>query len=236
MARAIFRSEIPVISAVGHEIDFTISDFTADLRVPTPSAAAELVVREKAAISDEIQSLKGRLTEAMERLTYNLRHQIMLRRKSFAFAEPKRIAEQKKFRLDDMSVRMHSTITSTTSVLRANLQRAGDAILHLSPKDKLSHGLKSIYNNAKLLKKSLETLIISSKERFTTLTSKLDVLSPLSVLSRGYSLTRKLPERTIVSSFQQVVSGDNVEIMLKIGEITAKVTKIQENRSGKDCK
>jgi len=170
VARAIYRSAIPVISAVGHEIDFTISDFVADLRAPTPSAAAEMVTISKAEIFTELNGLAQRLEMAMNRLINE--HQRELNALVRGFKDPSMLLGHLAQRLDDLEARSRRSMVSV-------LVRAG----------------QSLALNA----------------------GKLQALSPLATMARGYSITRKIPEGTVVVDSDQVTSGNSVEIILKKG-------------------
>lgn len=172
VARSIFRSEIPVISAVGHETDFSIADFVADLRAPTPSAAAELVVPEKEALVKNIMDLRLRLKKAMANRIQCERLKLEQLMKSPPMRHPLDRINQRKMDLE---------------VLRKNMAVA--------------------------MKRRLE------KERGTlsVLCGKLDALSPLTVLSRGYSITMK--DGSIIKSVKQVHSGDKLDIILSDGRI-----------------
>ena len=182
VARAIFASKIPIISAVGHEIDWTISDFVADLRVPTPSAAAELVVKQKSEFLDKItlfqERLKGVLTTQLERLTHRVRHAV----ESYVFREP--------------------------------LNRVTQLIQHV---DELEHRLK------KDLKHSVEI----QKSSLLGIISKLEVLNPLSILKRGYSITTSLTSKGILNRATDVREGDLLKTQLLYGTILSKVEKIE---------
>ena len=176
VARAIYESELPVISAVGHETDFSISDFVADLRAPTPSAAAELAVPN---ISDVIIKLDS----------YNLRFKNALKKK-----------------IEVMRLRYEKCMMNR--VFRNPLQRINDQYLKL---DVLS---KSMHN-------SIDKKIQVSKSKFVELVTKLDSLSPLKTLSRGYSLVQK--DGKFVRSVKDVSTNDEVNIRFADGITKAKI-------------
>ena len=180
VARAIYNSKIPVISAVGHEIDFVISDFVADLRAPTPSAAAELVVGEMEQITQKIRDFQTRITVA---LTNNLslkKEKFSNLLSSYALRHPEERFIQYKQEIDDFSEKMERTCS------------------HI-----------------------LELLI----ERLANLSGKLNMLSPLATLSRGYSYTLKLPQRTLLTNARKVRPHDKVEVKLAKGTMICEVEK-----------
>jgi len=185
VARAIYDSEIPIISAVGHEPDVTIADLVADLRAPTPSAAAELVVNKKKELQDNIKNLLLKL------------HRIVT------------------FQLDVFDKRLKK-MTDTYffkkhvyNLLLQYQQKVDDTVKNIDIK--VMHELK------------LE------QERFRTLVAKLNSLSPLSILSRGYSITMKIPDEEIIKNSKLVKKGDRIKTNLNKGKIISRVEKILED-------
>jgi exodeoxyribonuclease VII large subunit len=180
VARAIYDSKIPVISAVGHEVDFTISDFVADLRASTPSEAAKLVIPEKEKLIGEIGTFYMRLTNSFLRKINNLKDRLSRLKESYVLKQPVNLVLQMGQRLDD-----------------------------------LTHGLAL----------GLDHLIKLSREEFNAVCGKLEALSPLAVLSRGYSITFKLPEGKVVKDVKMLRSGDEVETRLHNGKFISIVEK-----------
>lgn len=174
VARAIFESSIPIISAVGHETDYTIADFVADLRAPTPSAAAELVMPEKLSLIQKIKGLNIRLLNAASRnITLKRRHLLELSNAS-VFRHPYDRIYQERMRLD---------------ILNKNLKKA-----------------VMIKNERELSK-------------FKFLVGKLDVLSPLTILSRGYGIVKSIENDDLIKSVDDVKVGDDIEVRLKDGSL-----------------
>ena len=189
VARAIYNSKIPVISAVGHEIDFVISDFVADLRAPTPSVAAELVVGEMEQITQKIRDFQTRIVTA---LTNNLslkKEKFLSLLSSYALTHPEERLVQYKQEIDDFSERMDRTCSH---------------ILELAT------------------------------QRMTNLLGKLNMLSPLATLSRGYSYTLKLPQRTLITDTRKVKPHDKVEVKLAKGAMICEVETLHCNVSTRD--
>ena len=176
VARAIYNSELPVISAVGHETDFSISDFVADLRAPTPSAAAELAV-------PDIDELKIKLN------SYNNRYKVALKKQ----LEYKRLKYEK---------------CMTRRVFKEPLQRINESYLHVDTQT------KNIENKFKLK-------IMQKRSEFQNVVEKIDALSPLKTLSRGYSIMEK--NGKIVKSKKELNIGDEVNIKLYEGTTKAKI-------------
>ena len=204
VARAIAGSKVPVVSAIGHEVDFTIADFVADLRAPTPSAAAELVVREKQAVVDSLGQLRARLER-------------------FA-ARPLRDLER---RVDELTARLRREI-------RSELGRANHRVVLVTRALRASDPVARVANDRHRLENLQSRLITSLTRRcdharygLRTAVGRLDSLSPLAVLGRGYSLTRT-PTGEVVHSPAQVQVGDGIRVLLHRGSLDARVTDTRE--------
>jgi exodeoxyribonuclease VII large subunit len=180
VARAIYHSEIPVISAVGHEVDFTIADFVASLRAPTPSAAAELVVRNK---GDLIRNLDTTYV----RLKNSIRKVYEFNQSRFAFLQ-KRMPDPRKM----------------IPGLRLTIDEYGERIaFHVS-------------NAVKIKKEKIEGMM-----------GRLDALSPLNVLKRGYSITRTVPDLKVVRDSKQLAHGNKINVRLFKGELMCRVEEVK---------
>jgi exodeoxyribonuclease VII large subunit len=221
VAKAIFSSVIPVISAVGHETDVTIADFVADVRAPTPSAAAELVVPEKDALlrhkSNLDQALQRSFTKQVERLILNFK-QLNLRLKN-----PRKRIQEKWLRIDDLGGRL---VRSLAVQIQHTSDRLGWLVHRLdtgSPVaqiQKHKSKLELISDNIfKILLKTISTNMFVIREN----TMKLNALNPLSILDRGYSITRTLIEKRIVRHPDQVSLKDNLEVLLAGGTLLCNV-------------
>ncbi len=162
VARAIADSRIPVVSAVGHEVDFTIADFVADLRAPTPSAAAELVVPDRAELVRQLEGYRGRMNHALRMRGRSLTQEV-----------------------DDLVGRLYRAIDQRLEACRST---------------------------------------------FAGVVGKLETLSPLAILSRGYSVTRTIPDHHIVKDAGQCRSGDDVEVLLHKGRLVCRVHETEANR------
>jgi len=178
VARAIYNSKAPVVSAVGHEIDYTIADMVADLRAPTPSAAAEMVIRSKEEFKERLSAINFQLISAIKNMTSDKR--IILHRLERGLIDPSRRLKEIRLRLGDITDRLGIAMTHFTEIIKKD------------------------YNN---------------------LVDRLNILSPLNILGRGYSITRKLPSMAILHDSKDVEAGDDVNVILGKGEIFCKVTK-----------
>jgi len=225
VARAIYCSKIPIISAVGHETDYTISDFVADLRAPTPSAAAELVVRDKRELKNVLRYLWGRLENQTLQMLEEYRTRLSHLKK--AFREPGKRVEEYFLRLDDFVNRLR-LLTSWT------IGRKGGKCLHLSesllarnPVQRAKTLRSSILEARRRLEQNIKYSIEIQRQKVGGTLGKLDSLSPLSILKRGYSITRKLPSLQILRDASHARKGDKVEVRLDKGVLLCGVEKTE---------
>ena len=217
VARAIYRSRVPVISAVGHETDYTISDFVADLRAPTPSAAAELVVREKRETKNTIHSLTIRLENQMLQTVQEVRtHLSHLRR---IMGDPKRRIEEHLLRVDERVNRMVLVTSWTLKRDREQYLRHRSNLFLRNPRQRIQNVRLLLSQKQKDLAQNVKHGIEIQKKRLEGMLGKLDSLSPLAILKRGYSITRKTPSLQIVRSASQVREGERVEVKLHEGTL-----------------
>jgi exodeoxyribonuclease VII large subunit len=204
VARAIAGSKVPVISAVGHEVDFTIADFVADLRAPTPSAAAELVVREKQAVVDTLAQLRARLARSA--------------------ARPLRDLER---RVDELTARLRREMRGEVSRASHRLALATRALRAADPVARLRSDRHRLEGLESRLIVSFTRRCDRARSGLRAAVARLDSLSPLAVLGRGYSLTRARTGE-FVRSASQVKAGDDVQVLLQQGSLDARVTATRE--------
>lgn len=222
VADAIFKSKIPVISAVGHEIDFTIADFVADLRASTPSAAAELAVQNRADILKSVESLKGRLTTTMLALTRELRGVLLGLMQRPIFTDPTRFLENDRRRVDECLSRMTNGVRRNRSEIQSRLSSISRELRALKPSLLIKRNIDAVKNLEKDLLKNLRAIIGDKRRLLATAGGKLDALSPMKVLERGYSITRTEAGKVLKDESQAKV-GDLLQILLRKGELSARV-------------
>lgn len=226
VARAIYHSRIPVISAVGHETDYTISDFVADLRAPTPSAAAELVVKDKKDLERHLQYLRNRLGNQISALLGEIRADLSYLNKS--------LPDLKK-RVEDYLLRLDDLLNRSRKSLFWDLKRKGEKGIYLvqrlelrSPLHTIRNLESSILEIRNRLNRSIRHSIEIRKETLRGMFGKLESLSPLAILERGYSITRKYPLLQILRDVSEVKSGDRVEVKLYRGTLLCGIEKTDE--------
>ena len=207
VARAIARSRIPVISAVGHEIDFTISDFVADLRAPTPSAAAELMVGRKAAFEEQLQQVGARLVRCLRERALELRNRVTAAGRSYVFREPRNLVRQFVQHIDALRASLLTGLEGAARERRVRLDSLGL---------RLAHGVE------------LKTGALRQDVR--RIASQLRALSPLAVLDRGFSITR-LKGGAIIRDAADVGAGAVLQTQVARGVLESKV--ISKESGGK---
>jgi len=200
VARAIAASELPTISAVGHETDFTIADFVADLRAPTPSAAAELVSREWQEWRDAVAALHQRMDRAVQGMLRDRRSQWERLRQSYVFREPRRVIEQMQQRVDDLTELLRSNLRRNVEDRRHQLDKVLLRWSAVDPRQTIAH----------------------RKEQLTQWEARLRALGPTATLQRGYALVLDENGKIIREANAKLV-GKNAVVRLAKGELNVKV-------------
>jgi exodeoxyribonuclease VII large subunit len=226
LARTVANSEIPVISAVGHESDFTILDFVADLRAPTPSAAAELVIRSRQEIENQTASLEQRLARAM-------RYRLLMGRQALAelaqhgaFARMMEVIHQREQRLDDLTHRMETAGRQRLESLRRRFEALSAAVRHYDLRLVLAGNRKELESSTAALAAVMRNVLLRHRVRSERLHTALESLSPLAILDRGYALVFD-SQGKLLKDASRVQVGDTVSARLARGQIEASVTKQQ---------
>jgi exodeoxyribonuclease VII large subunit len=229
VARAVYASELPLISAVGHEVDFTIADFVADLRAPTPSAAAEMVSGAREDLRLSVNSLKGRLSQAIRRRLD--RHRLLLERlannKAFTVA-PNKIRDLEQ-RFDENTLRMTQAMHRFMYEFRHREQMLSARLNALDLHRFIAHKRDVLARDFQGLTATVRVLMNRERARFELAVGKIDALSPLAILKRGFALCRD-SNGAIVKNSADVSVGDRVRVTLGTGELDCSV----ENRITND--
>ncbi|HZR31036.1 MAG TPA: exodeoxyribonuclease VII large subunit [Terriglobales bacterium] len=226
LARAVATSEIPVISAIGHETDFTIIDFVADLRAPTPSAAAELVIRSQQEIEEHEENLRRRLARA-------LRYQLLMRRQALtelaqhgAFARITDVISRRQQKVDDLSYRLLTAQRELLGKDRRRLELATAAVRHHDLRRLLLGIRRELHAGTAALAAAVRNRLLHNRSRLESSEGRLQSLSPLNILERGYALVFD-PQGKLVKDSSQVKPGEEISARLARGELSATVKKIQ---------
>ena len=228
VARAIAGCRVPVISGVGHETDFTIADFVADLRAPTPSAAAEVVVQEKLQVARALVSLYEALKQAMASRLERDRERVEVLGKRRVLTDAARALRDLYRRVDELTSRLTRAVRGSERQATHRLSLARNALRSLNPVARIANGTVLLAQLRGRLASAAVHSVKVSQHRFDAAVGRLDSLSPLAVLGRGYSLTRLLPSGVIVRDAAQTRPGDAVEILLHQGAVEARVERLKE--------
>jgi len=227
LARTVVASEIPVISAVGHETDFTILDFVADLRAPTPSAAAELVIRSRQEVEDHASALHERLTRAM-------RYRLLMGRQALtelaqhgAFARMMEVIHQRQQKLDDLTHRLELAQRQLLEQMHRRWEMISAAVRHYDFRLVLSGIGKQLDSGTAALVAVMRNVLLQHRVRSEHLQTALGSLSPLAILERGYALVFDSQGR-LLKDVSGLKLGDEISARLAHGEFQAAVTKKQE--------
>jgi exodeoxyribonuclease VII large subunit len=233
LARAVAASEIPVISAVGHETDFTIVDFVADLRAPTPSAAAELVIRSRWEVENQADAARERLVRAMERQLLEARHALMERAQDGAFARMMDLIRQRQQKLDDLTYRLERGERQILERLRRRWETVASAVRHYDARRVLAGIRGELEAVSAAMAAAMRNHLLQNKVRLERMGRALEMLSPLAILERGYALVFDGTGR-LVKDAAQVQAGQEISARLARGEIRATVKKTTEDVSGQE--
>jgi len=221
VTRAIFETETPIISAVGHETDYSIADFVADLRAPTPSAAAELAVPPKKDLEYTVQSLFERLNNAIQRHIQQQR--TLLKEKNKHLIDPRRKIQNLRLRLDEADMRLNRMLKRHFEVRKEHLSWWTSRLWANSPATlagKARQKLDQVQDN---LLKTLNINLTLKRSSVQSATARLNGLNPTAVLARGYSITRDMENDEIIRDSQRVNVGQRLNVMLHKGNITVDV-------------
>jgi exodeoxyribonuclease VII large subunit len=229
LARAVAESEIPVISAVGHETDFTIVDFVADLRAPTPSAAAELVIRSRQEVETQAEAVRERLVRAMERRLLEARHALTERAQDGAFARMMDLIRQRQQKVDDLTYRLERSERQTLEQMRRRWEMVAAAVRHYDVRRVMAAMRGELEAGTAALAAGMRNLLLQHKVRVERMGRALEMLSPLAILERGYALVFD-SEGKLVKDAAQVKVGAEISARLARGEIRATVKKKSANK------
>lgn len=226
VVRAIAEANTPIISAVGHEIDFTLSDFAADVRAPTPSAAAEIVVKERQALVDRVEAQRNRMARSVALQAERLRSRMNRATTSVVFRRPEDLLREPRQRLDEARFAIEERTRSQVTDAQRRLERATRSLALLSPSRQLEQAHERLRARRRQLAALGPVLLGRHRVKLSRLSAQLDALSPLAILSRGYSLTRKLPKGALVRKASQLKPNDRIHVRLGEGAVRAVVEEL----------
>ena len=223
VARAIFRSRIPVVSCVGHELDYTIADFVADVRAGTPSMAAELVVPKKKELLDEIDALRQALRGALREKWTLYAEKLKQCLESHVFRRPARLFELQEQHLDQLTLSLKESLARRSEIFAKRLDVLKAKLFLLRPTQQLLRLRTALQNSYALLGHRIAQRLQGAEGRFALQVGKLESLSPLKILERGYSVTFTDSDGKVLRSGEGVKRGDRIRTRLLRGSLVSRV-------------
>jgi exodeoxyribonuclease VII large subunit len=220
LARTVAASNIPIISAVGHEIDFTICDFAADLRVPTPSAAAELVIGRREELEQQLKRAEKDMRSAITMLLQELRSRVKTASSSYVFREPLHLLRQKQQYLDEMSRNLNLFLVQSMRNKQSQQQALGSRLKSLAPLPLLRQNIMRLDSLTRTMTREADNFKDRLSASIASLTDRMNTMSPGNVLKRGYSILRDPATGELITSPDQP-KGKKIRAELVNGHIDA---------------
>ncbi|MGB2078914.1 MAG: exodeoxyribonuclease VII large subunit [Vibrio sp.] len=225
VARTIFSSKIPIISAVGHEVDVTISDFVADVRAPTPSAAAELVSQDHSHKLVEIQHKRRALTQAISQSLQHAQQQLTLKLHQLERQHPKHRLNTQSQQLDELTTRIQWLMQAKLKQDHHHVSQLEQKLMHQSPQHLIREQAHRRNQLEQRLIQGIKDKLAQDKHQLALLVETLDAVSPLATLKRGYSFNYT-QKGQVLTHASQVESGQTIMTELIDGQLESKVVKV----------
>ncbi|WP_232696102.1 exodeoxyribonuclease VII large subunit [Brevibacillus daliensis] len=225
VARTIAASVIPIISAVGHETDFTIADFVADVRAATPTAAAELAVPHYLEWTERVKQLEHRLFRALKTQMEEKRTSLKRLQQSYGLKNPLRRIDERKQRIDELSMRLGSLTRQSVNKKRDQHQHLKSRLQQVKIKKRVQEQRQEVERNRERLGRSMKLRITHDRRECLSLLQQLDALSPLKVMQRGFTLVYQ--EEKLIKSVEGIEPGEKLMIRLTDGIIHSTVTETE---------
>ncbi|HZM70586.1 MAG TPA: exodeoxyribonuclease VII large subunit [Candidatus Cryosericum sp.] len=228
VARAIAGSGVPVISAVGHEVDVTLADLVADLRAPTPSAAAEMVVLSRADVSDRVAALRARLMTAARLQVSNRRRQLLDAGTERSFARATARLREAALRLDDLGTRLRARLEGRLTGGRHALEVLAQRMAPARLAERLRGQRRLLKEHEGRLPAAAGALLDRSRQHVVAYVERLSALSPLAVLARGYAICYDGASGAILKDSRTVSRGREVTVRLHRGRLACEVKEVED--------
>lgn len=226
VARSIFSSTIPIISAVGHETDVTIADFVADLRAPTPTGAAELAVPHIDELMERLYTSQTRLMRTMKKKISTHSDRLNRLQKSYAFRYPHKLYEQKLEQVDKLKEQLIKGTEKLLSQKQEYLTSVEKRFKRMTPKEQLLQNKEKHQIVMKQLSRSMSLILSRKEQQYSNVLSTLEALNPLKIMNRGYSVVYT-EDGKLIKSIGQIQKKDTVNVQLSDGTLKCNVTDIQ---------
>jgi exodeoxyribonuclease VII large subunit len=228
VARAIAASEVAIITGIGHETDFTIADFVADLRAPTPSAAAEIVVQSRQEFERHIAACARDLVKEMRYFLSERRHHVRDLQTHRGFRQLEQLVRRRHQQLDELSSALGVVLRLKLGMTRQRVTRAGAQIASFDLRTRAAALRRRIEQRNEALRAGIDRALIARRHRYEKLKLQLEERSPLNLLQRGYSITYDA-NGNVVRSSEQVATGDDISVRLARGVLDANVRRKRDS-------
>lgn len=228
VAQAIFDSQIPTISAIGHETDFTISDYVADLRAPTPTGAAELAVPSQLELKEKIESIERSLTHMLKIKIANHHQHLKRLKQSYAFRYPGNLIRQKEQELDHFTERLNKANRLAISKKKDMYQNLLTRLSTQHPKRQFVQAQTDLENVTRQLNNAFMNVVTQKSQRLTASIDKLTLLNPLEIMKRGFAIPYS-ENGAIIKSSHDVRIKETLSLQLSDGTLHCQVLDVKEN-------
>ncbi|HBY86518.1 MAG TPA: exodeoxyribonuclease VII large subunit [Colwellia sp.] len=222
VVHAIYNSALPIISAVGHEVDTTLSDYVADLRAPTPSAAAELVSSDSSELLNQLLMLKQRLVKAQQSKLDYLSNETNYLQHRLSQVHPEQQLQLQQQKADELSLRLKLVMKRNIEQLQSKPVQLRQRLLQQSPIKTIQLQQEHVSQNAHRITQAMQNSLQHNSENFVHLIEQLQLVSPLATIARGYSVARN-SKNEVISKVAQVKVNEEISVQLSDGSIKAKV-------------
>ncbi|MBB6454220.1 exodeoxyribonuclease VII large subunit [Salirhabdus euzebyi] len=230
VARAIVQSNVPIISAVGHETDFTISDFASDLRAPTPTGAAELAVPSLLDVQDRITIMTKRIQKSASMHISTRKERLTSIQQSYAFRYPEQLLKQKEQDLDRLFDQLQKVSKQYVTYKKEKSDFISKRLAQLHPARKVEQTKLELQKLTERQQRAMEQQIKTKQQSFTHKIEKLTLLNPLEIIQRGYAIPYN-EKREVVKTIKDVQPGDKMFVKLKDGLVDCQVWGLEEDKN-----
>lgn len=227
VARAIAASDVPIISAVGHETDFTISDFVSDYRAPTPTGAAEIAVPSQMEVAERIQNFRRRIQNAVDIRVNQAKEKLNQKQKSYAFRYPEQLMRQKEQELDRIYDQLQKVSLQFINETQTELKNLQKRLHQQHPEKSLKLASQELGQMTKRMNRAMQQESKSKMQSYHELISKLTLLNPLETIKRGYAIPYS-EQGNVVKSIQDIQPGDPLQVKVQDGVLDCQVWGMEE--------
>ncbi|MCU7882051.1 MAG: exodeoxyribonuclease VII large subunit [Candidatus Thiodiazotropha sp. (ex Lucinoma aequizonata)] len=225
LARQIYDSQIPVVTGIGHEVDFTIADFVADQRAPTPSAAAELVSPDQTVWLKQLQQLQQRLTISQSQHLHRLREKLGTLKSRLLQQHPNQRLQQRAQRFDELTQRLKQAQHVYLLTRQHKLEKLTSRLNRLSPQQRVKNQQQTFRQYNERLQRAIQQRLKDEQTKLSQLARDLHNLSPLNTLGRGYAIVTQNKDGSIIRTSNEVKTGDTVNARLFQGSLVCRVVR-----------